>query len=394
MAAYQVEGALFAVTAGRALIADEPGLGKTVQAIAAATLMRRHVGIERVLVLCGDASLPTWRREWLRFAGAIDAASTRIGAASTLDAAGAAAYAAWAPDLVIVDEPQRLGAAWTAVSSRHALVLCGTPHDCEPALLQSIVQYLDLPRRGAAWTWAPEERASLEAAMASLMIMRTRAEVQAQLPEQVLSARIVPMPVAQRQAHDALAARAGELLARWHRSGLLADLDQWQLDNDLHAMQALCHRESGGGPLSEATLEALGSLLAELLPTGQSQAAVAVCCPDEADLDRVSAHLGDRPGLSVVASIHDAPDEAEVLVRIGVPWRPARRPQGPQAQHGRRCFHLVAERGIDSGLYDTLDMRRDTPRGMIDEGRGFLSGERLAQYLQAVDAALQAARRG
>jgi len=230
--------------------------------------------------------------------------------------------------------------------------------------------------------------------MSSLMIMRTREEVQAQLPAQVLSARIVPLHAAQRQAHDALAERTGELLARWHRSGLLPDLDQWQLDTDLHAMQALCHRDSLGGPLSDATLAALGALLDELLPTGQSQAAVAVCCPEESDLDLVTAHLGDRPGLSVVASIHDAPDEAEVLVRIGVPWRPARRPQGPQAQHGRRCFHLVAERGIDSGLYDTLDLRRDTPRGMTDEGRGFLSGDRLVQYLQAVDAALQAARRG
>lgn len=394
LAPYQAEGALFAATAGRALIADEPGLGKTAQAIATAALMRRHVGIERVLVLCSDASLPTWRREWLRFAGAIDAAHTRISGASRLDAAAAAALAAWQPDLVIVDEPQRLGAAWTAVTSRHALVLCGTPHDCEPALLQSIVQYLDLPRRGAAWTWQPEERALLEAAMASLMIQRTREEVQAQLPEQVLSARIVPMPEAQRRAHDALAERAGELLGRWRRSGLLPDLDQWQLDTDLHAMQALCHRDGTGEPLSEATLQALGALLDELLPAGQSQASVAVCCPDEADLDRVSAHLGDRPGLSVVASIHDAPDEAEVLVRIGVPWRPARRPQGPDARRGRRCIHLVAERGIDSGLYDTLDLRRDTPRGMTDEGRGFLSGERLLQYLQAVDAALQAARRG
>lgn len=48
---YQKEGALFAARAGRSLIADEMGLGKTIQAIAAAEIMARHLGVERVLVV-------------------------------------------------------------------------------------------------------------------------------------------------------------------------------------------------------------------------------------------------------------------------------------------------------------------------------------------------------
>lgn len=39
---YQAEGALFAVTAGRALIGDDMGLGKTIQAIAATEILARH----------------------------------------------------------------------------------------------------------------------------------------------------------------------------------------------------------------------------------------------------------------------------------------------------------------------------------------------------------------
>src|SRR5262249_54296718 len=46
---YQREGALFAARAGRCLIGDEMGLGKTIQAIAAAEIMARHLGVERVL---------------------------------------------------------------------------------------------------------------------------------------------------------------------------------------------------------------------------------------------------------------------------------------------------------------------------------------------------------
>src|SRR5439155_781854 len=49
---YQREGALFAARAGRCLIADEMGLGKTLEAIAAAEILARHVGLERVLVVC------------------------------------------------------------------------------------------------------------------------------------------------------------------------------------------------------------------------------------------------------------------------------------------------------------------------------------------------------
>src|SRR5205814_1871309 len=45
---YQRDGALFAARAGRSLIGDEMGLGKTVQALAAAEIMARLYGVERV----------------------------------------------------------------------------------------------------------------------------------------------------------------------------------------------------------------------------------------------------------------------------------------------------------------------------------------------------------
>lgn len=45
---YQMRGALFAAGRGRVVLADDMGLGKTAQAIAAAELLRRRRGIERV----------------------------------------------------------------------------------------------------------------------------------------------------------------------------------------------------------------------------------------------------------------------------------------------------------------------------------------------------------
>ena len=57
---YQAEGALFAAHAGRVLLGDEMGLGKTVQAIAAAELLARHFGVERVLIVCPTSLKYQW----------------------------------------------------------------------------------------------------------------------------------------------------------------------------------------------------------------------------------------------------------------------------------------------------------------------------------------------
>src|SRR5205823_1035882 len=64
---YQREGALFAARSGRCLIGDEMGLGKTVQALAAAEIMARHFGVERVLIVCPTSLKHQWQREIERF---------------------------------------------------------------------------------------------------------------------------------------------------------------------------------------------------------------------------------------------------------------------------------------------------------------------------------------
>jgi N12 class adenine-specific DNA methylase len=44
------------------------GLGKTVQAIAAAELFARHFGVQRVLVVCPTSLKHQWKNEFTRFA--------------------------------------------------------------------------------------------------------------------------------------------------------------------------------------------------------------------------------------------------------------------------------------------------------------------------------------
>ncbi len=64
---YQQEGMLHLAFTGRALLADEMGLGKTVQAIAACELLRRTLGIRRVLVISPASLKGEWEEQIAKF---------------------------------------------------------------------------------------------------------------------------------------------------------------------------------------------------------------------------------------------------------------------------------------------------------------------------------------
>src|SRR5439155_12343241 len=64
---YQMRGVLFAAYRGRIILGDDMGLGKTVQTLAAAELMARERGIERVLVVAPASVKYQWQSEVEKF---------------------------------------------------------------------------------------------------------------------------------------------------------------------------------------------------------------------------------------------------------------------------------------------------------------------------------------
>lgn len=432
---YQAEGALWAVVAGRGLLADERGLGKSVMAIAAAQLWRHHFGVRRVAVISGAGERLAWQRAWRRFAGQpaqvmegglhqrqaawSQDAEVRILAPEAL-ASDAAHLAHWAPELVIVDEPQRLNLDaddWAALAQApQALVLCGAPLDDQPALLEQLVAWLDRDRLGALAALrevqaAREGRATLDEAgvervsdaLSRSVLQRQRAEVAEQLPPLVYSERLVPLAPAQREAHERHLATLRRVLAGWQASGYLSDTDQWRLATTLRAALAACHRADPAvetSPLADAVVQAVADQLQAWAPGAEAAAplAVAVLCDTEADAAQLGAALQSRglarPGLELLAP-GQAPAEApEAVLQVGVPWRTRRAallPAGAPPVPGQQWLLLVAQDSLETALFDTLAARGDVPRGAADPGgRGFLQGERLLAWLQAVQQALQA----
>jgi len=386
LAPFQAEGALFAACAGRALLADERGLGKTVQALAAAVLLHRHAGVERVLIHCNAEQRLSWQREAARFLGA-GAPGWRV----VSDEPGgphAEAIDAWKPGLVVIDEPARL-ARWDRIDAPFALVLCGTPLESDAALAEALVAYLDRHREGPlARLRARSGERPLDEALQALMLRRRRAQVQAQLPPCVVSERVLPLGSLQRATHDRAAAAARALLAGWRRTRHLPDSQQWELGSALQAMREACHRAEPGqadSGLAEHTLAALASLTSELLGHGGLQFAVVAPRPaDAAQLADCVAPAGDR--CTIVTTGAALPPEAEVVVAIGMPWQPPAAGDRP-----RQWIHLLADHSIDTALYDTRTLREGIASTPAEGGRdGFLHGAALQRYLLAAEAALAA----
>ena len=313
---YQAEGALFAVRAGRALIGDDMGLGKTIQAIAATEILARHFGVSKVLVICPTSLKYQWQSEITRFSGR----PGRKCAARHQWRPGAAAeglrpddfckitnyeklkpdldlIAAWAPDLVIVDEAQRVK-NWNTIAARalkridspYAIVLTGTPLENKLEELISIVQFVDQDRLGPTWKLLHEHQVKDEGGrvtgytglekigqtLAPIMIRRRKSEVLRQLPSRTDQNLLVPMTEMQMLYHQENADVVAQIVQRWRKTRFLSDKDQRRLTCALQNMRMSCNstylldQETDHGVKADE----LAALLDELFADPEAKAVV------------------------------------------------------------------------------------------------------------------------
>jgi superfamily II DNA or RNA helicase len=454
---YQAQGALFAARAGRALLGDEMGLGKTVQAIAAAELMARHFGVRRVLVVCPTSLKHQWKAEFIRFSGreaqvihGLRAQRQSQYAEDTfcrivnyeMLARDADLIDEWAPELVIADEAQRIK-NWNTVAARalkrieslYALVLTGTPLENRLEELISIVQFVDQHRLGPTWKLLDEHQLRdesgrvigyraldrIQQTLAPVMLRRRKAEVLTQLPECVDSRMFVPLTQQQRAHHD----ENGGIVARWHKTGYLSDVDQRRLQCALQNMRMSCNstflldHETDHGNKADELLTLLDEWLED------PAAKVVVFSQWLGTHEIIHRRLSGRPwghvlfhgGVpgehrgALVECFHTDPDcriflstdaggvglnlqhAAALVINMDLPWNPAVLEQRIGRVHrmgqsrGVQVVSLIGQGSIEEGMLGVLAFKKSLFAGVLDGGASevFLQGTRLASFMKSVE---------
>ena len=272
---YQETGAQFLARKGRAMLADEMGLGKTVQAIVAALLLRRVAGAQKVLVVCPASLKHQWRREIDKSCGEF---ATVVEGPQALRLR---AYREWregflilnyelvlrdldavramAPDLVILDEAQRIknwdtktARAVKRVDSRFAFILTGTPLENRLLELHSLVEFLHPRVLGPRWRLLPFHAVTepqgrviayegldiLRRRLSSVFLRRDRESVLDQLPARTDNTFWTGMTAMQRRPYRRCAATIGALLSR---SPVLRPGEIRALLQALTTMRILCN---------------------------------------------------------------------------------------------------------------------------------------------------------
>ncbi|MCC6462858.1 MAG: DEAD/DEAH box helicase [Saprospiraceae bacterium] len=263
---YQKRGAWFAANAGRCLLADEMGLGKTIQAIAGAELLRRELGIQKVLVVCPTSLKYQWKTEIEKFAGTavhvvegpqnkrlqqyeqqeafffIASYNTVTNDAAYLQVLGA--------ELLVIDEAQRIKNFRTKVSielkkikTPYCFVLTGTPLENKLEDLYAVTQFVDQYKLPPLYRFLDRYQIlgdngqvrgyknlkEIGENLSDCLLRRQKKEVLQDLPKRLDKVLFVPMTREQKDIHRDLADAVARLVAKWRRFHFLNEADRRRL---------------------------------------------------------------------------------------------------------------------------------------------------------------------
>jgi superfamily II DNA or RNA helicase len=457
---YQKEGALFAARAGRCLIGDEMGLGKTIQSIAAAEILIRYLSVERILVICPASLKQQWESEIASFShrSAVVVGGTRAERRALF--AGDSIFkitnydtvsrdldliASWSPDLVILDEAQRIK-NWNTIAAKavkrirspYAIVLTGTPLENRLEELVSIVDFVDQHRLGPTFRFLDRHQDrdetgrvtgyraldTIAETLSPIVLRRRKREVLKQLPERVEKHLFVPMTEEQLRHHDENRDVVARIAARWRKYGFLSESDQRKMTIALQRMRMSCDSSYLLDPSSDHgnKTDEIVTLLEELL--AEPEAKVVIFSQWLRMHELIGIRLGEQGWGHVVFS-GDVPtaarkgliqrfrtdpecrvflstdaggvglnlQHASAVINVDLPWNPAVLEQRIGRVHrlGQRgtvqVINLVAAGTIEEGMLSILRFKKSLFRGILDGGESSvaLGGTRLKRFMESVE---------
>ena len=249
---YQLQAARSALRRmrGRAILADEVGLGKTIEAGLILAELRLRGLADRTLVISPAGLVTQWQEELERKFGVPTVLASRVAGPGDTGPGNAGPGGADRPvlvaslpaarrdplksvlaasqwDLIVVDEAHRVRAPRSAsgklireLRSRHLLLLTATPVEnrlqdlyelvslAAPGLLGTAAQFRAAHGvRGAAPGWEPRNVAALRKRTAEVMIRHRRSEVSVLLPQRLAETLRVEPSGAEREWYSDLTAR-------------------------------------------------------------------------------------------------------------------------------------------------------------------------------------------
>jgi SNF2 family DNA or RNA helicase len=304
---FQETGAVFLYERKAALLADEQGLGKTVQALAAAGLLLATGEIRQFLVLCPASLVSHWAREvgaWLprlRTQVTVVNGPPRVRvrewhSRAPILIAGYETFRAdflagrlpeRSRDLVILDEAQRiknadtdLAVACKTVPRARSWALTGTPLENRLEELYSILEWLTgEPLSGLSG------RAALPELQRRLQLRRRKEAVAQELPAKTVVDVSLELGAAQRGSYREL-----------ERTGLLRLKQQGESLRVTHVLALLtrlkqvcnfCPRTG-----ESAKLDFLRPQIAEILASGRQALVFSQFADERAGVRRLAAELG------------------------------------------------------------------------------------------------------
>ena len=437
---YQREGALFALKAGRCLIGDDMGLGKTIQAIAAAELMAELFNIGKVLIISPTSLKYQWKTEIEKFSSrealVVEGLNHQRRPLYRSDsfyklinyelmARDLELIKEWAPDLIILDEAQRIKNWKTRTAktvkeleSTFAIVLTGTPIENRIEELHSIMEFVDRHHLGPLYRFVHTHRMVDEGgkvigyqkldkvrnSLKSVMIRRKKDEVLKQLPARIDKNFLVPMTPEQQVVHDENRDIVVKLAAKWRRYKFLCEADQRRMQIALAYMRMaadntyLIDRETMHGP----KLEELEILLRELVIEGGEKAVIfsqwlrmtelveQVLQENNIGYVHLNGNVPSKNRQGLMTQFKENPacmvflstdaggvglnlQSGSVVVNMDIPWNPAILEQRIARVHrmgqGKtvRVVNFVTRASIEERILDLLRFKKSLFTGALDD---------------------------
>ena len=438
------------------------GLGKTIQAIAASEVMAKSFGVEKVLIVCPTSLKYQWKKETEKFAtrsvqiveGVLLKRHRQYKEKSFFKIVNydvihrdMAAISEWRPDLIILDEAQRIKNWQTRraqsvkqLKSPYAIVLTGTPLENRLEELHSIVGFIDRYHLGPLFRFIDYHQKvnkegklvgyrnlhDLGASLHSIMVRRRRDDVLKQLPERIDKNYFVKMTTEQIDIHEENRVTVARLVAKWKRYHFLTEQERQRLMICLQNMRMVCDNTF---LLDQSTIHGnkineLETQLEEIFENPDTK--IVIFSQWLRMMELVSAMLdangwkyvflnGGVPSSKrgeLIKTFHEDPNcrvflsteaggvglnlqNANIVINMDMPWNPAVLEQriGRVHRMGQkqpvRVINFISESGIEHGMLSLLKFKSSMFSGVLDKGDNevFMGTSKFNKFMQTIEKA-------